>query len=844
MSTQHSALVEAGQRLTPQICGELVQAIESAGGIEVFAIGSLDEAGLVREVEIVARGTIDTVPALGPYFEKGSVLIHNHPSGYLQPSEADVAIAADAGTYGVGSYIVNNAVSELYIVAEPARRKSYRMLDEEGLSGALDQGGKLSQKMPAFEPRASQIAMTSDVASLFNQGGILAAEAGTGVGKSFAYLVPAMAWAQGNEERVVISTATINLQDQLFSKDIPLVASIFKKKLKAVLVKGRSNYVCKRRLGEAIEEEGLLLDDESPLKRILAWDESGGSGDRADLPFRVEDQVWNKVCSEADACISIRCPSRERCHVISVRKNAADAQIIVVNHHLLFADLASRQRGSGLEQTSILPAYSSLILDEAHSIEASATSLFTESFTRFSVVKKLSRLWRKNRTGQFGALAKLSVIPAIGKSLLKSFEPAVKEIQGSMSDLEAATIRLLSTETTLRLREKNQEIVSSVCEPAGRLQRSILALTKIIADILETLPESRAQDPSAFEARIIARGLNELADLIARLKDFDANPDTIFWLEKSRTSQKDIFISFNATPLEVAAILERSVFEKVRTVVCTSATLSVGGSFDFWMKRIGISKQREDVETKHYPSPFPFSSNAILAVDSQAPEPAEGQGSFQKLRGRRRRPPPHGLQGAGLGPLHELRHPFGHLREGQARHGEGRHHLLQAGHGRPLSAPHHVQERHLVGPLRHRFLLGRRRRARGDAFDGRHHQAALQGSQRSHPAGPRRGRREARRQFLHGNQRARGHHQVQAGFRQAHPPLRRQGRGRRSRPTSRHGSIRPAFHRKSPEMQADHRWHRDDSPGSGAIPGRLTLFPCPISTALVQCEAMQGKSTS
>jgi len=507
------------------------------------------------------------------------------------------------------------------------------MLDEEGLSGALDQGGKLSQKMPAFEPRASQIAMTSDVASLFNQGGILAAEAGTGVGKSFAYLVPAMAWAQGNEERVVISTATINLQDQLFSKDIPLVASIFKKKLKAVLVKGRSNYVCKRRLGEAIEEEGLLLDDESPLKRILAWDESGGSGDRADLPFRVEDQVWNKVCSEADACISIRCPSRERCHVISVRKNAADAQIIVVNHHLLFADLASRQRGSGLEQTSILPAYSSLILDEAHSIEASATSLFTESFTRFSVVKKLSRLWRKNRTGQFGALAKLSVIPAIGKSLLKSFEPAVKEIQASMSDLEAAAIRLLSTETTLRLMEKNQEIVSSVCEPAGRLQRSILALTKIIADILEALPESRAQDPSAFEARIIARGLNELADLIARLKDFDANPDTIFWLEKSRTSQKDIFISFNATPLEVAAILERSVFEKVRTVVCTSATLSVGGSFDFWMKRIGISKQREDVETKHYPSPFPFSSNAILAVDAQAPSPQKAKEAFKSYVG-------------------------------------------------------------------------------------------------------------------------------------------------------------------------------------------------------------------
>jgi len=426
MSTAHSAHVDAAQRLTSRIRDELKAAIESAGGNEIFAIGLLDESGLVCEVEIVARGTSDAVPALGPYFEKGSVLIHNHPSGFLQPSDADVAIAAEAGTYGVGSFIVDNNLEEVFIVAEPVRRKSFRMLDEEGLSGALDKGGKLSRMMPAFEPRASQIAMTADVASVFNSGGILAAEAGTGVGKSFAYLVPAMAWAQGNEERVVISTATINLQDQLFSKDIPLVSSIFRKKPKTVLVKGRANYICKRRLGEAIEEEGLLLEEDHPLKRILAWDNSGGSGDRADLPFRVDDQVWSKVCSEAETCVSIRCPSRERCHVIAVRKNAADAQIIVVNHHLLFADISSRQRGSGLEQTSILPAYTSLILDEAHSIEASATSLFTESFSRFSVLKKLSRLWRKNRTGQFGALAKLAAIPSIGKSLLKAFEPAMQ----------------------------------------------------------------------------------------------------------------------------------------------------------------------------------------------------------------------------------------------------------------------------------------------------------------------------------------------------------------------------------------------------------------------------------
>ena len=136
MSTLHSARVEPGQRMTQKTCDELREAIESASGNEIFAIGSLDEAGLVCEVEIVARGTADAVPALGPYFEKGSVLIHNHPSGFLQPSDADVAIAADAGTYGVGSYIVDNAVSDLFIVAEPVRRKSVQDARRGGIGGS------------------------------------------------------------------------------------------------------------------------------------------------------------------------------------------------------------------------------------------------------------------------------------------------------------------------------------------------------------------------------------------------------------------------------------------------------------------------------------------------------------------------------------------------------------------------------------------------------------------------------------------------------------------------------------------------------------------------------------
>jgi ATP-dependent DNA helicase DinG len=630
MPGSNKAIVDALERLSESAIASLREAIASNAGCEVFAIGTMDGVGLIDSVEIVARGTDDTVPALGGYFEKGSVLIHNHPSGTLRPSDADVAVAAEAGSFGVGSFIVDNPVEKLFVIAEPARKKAWKMLDSAGLAGALDSGGKLSLKMRTFEPRDSQIQMTADVADIFNSGGILAAEAGTGVGKSFAYLIPAIGWALGNDERVVISTATINLQDQLYAKDIPLVASIFKKPVKAVLVKGRANYLCGRRLAEALEEEGLLADADHPLRKLKAWEESGGGGDRADISFRVEDAVWNRVCSEADYCLSLRCPLREKCHVIAVRKEAADAQIVVVNHHLLFADIQARKRGSGVEQTSILPAYTALVLDEAHSLESSATSLFSESFSRFTVAKKLSRLRRKSRAGEFGVAAKLAALQKPKARDIPGLDLALKEVLSRMSDLEASALGLIGSENSFRLREKNPDIESRICAPAGNLQRSILAVTKILSDAIAALPDDKSGDSAVTDARLAVRSLNDLADLAARLKDFDSNPDSVAWMEKTRSSQREIFLTFTSTPLDVSVLLERTVFDKVRTVVCTSATLSVGGSFAYWMKRAGIDQKREDVEAKTYLSPFPFSSNAVLAIDKGAPHPQNAKERFRE----------------------------------------------------------------------------------------------------------------------------------------------------------------------------------------------------------------------
>ena len=269
--------MEAKERFTAGAIEALREAIEEAGGNEVFAACRLDGDGLLAEVLVAARGNKGAVLALDSYLERGDVVVHNHPSGTLRPSDADLQVAGEAGSKGVGSCIVNNAVTEVYVVAEPARRKALAYLDEEEIAGVLDSGGKMSGMIPDYEPRPSQVRLARDITTAYNEARILAAEAGTGVGKSFAYLIPSFAWAIRNEERIVISTATINLQKQLVDKDIPVVQRLFRKKTKAVLVKGRANYLCRNRLREALDEEGLLATEGSPLRAIEAWAETSTS---------------------------------------------------------------------------------------------------------------------------------------------------------------------------------------------------------------------------------------------------------------------------------------------------------------------------------------------------------------------------------------------------------------------------------------------------------------------------------------------------------------------------------------------------------------------------------------
>ena len=237
----------------PAVAG-LRAAIQEAGGREVFCVGNGDAGGVVHEVTIAARGNRHAVAVLAPYVDGADLLIHNHPSGELEPSAADLAAAGYVGEQGKGFCIVDNEVTRIYVVAEPVPGRDRRPLDTRELAATLRAGGALQRLHPGYEQRSGQIALLQSVCDAFNDEVIVAAEAGTGIGKSLAYLIPAVAWAAANDERVVVSTATINLQQQLLAQDLPLVQRILGTQVKSCLVLGRSNYLCLRRLRDAYAE--------------------------------------------------------------------------------------------------------------------------------------------------------------------------------------------------------------------------------------------------------------------------------------------------------------------------------------------------------------------------------------------------------------------------------------------------------------------------------------------------------------------------------------------------------------------------------------------------------------
>lgn len=613
--------MNTNEKFTLKVIDIMKDAITDADGNEVLFLGKLDEDGIISLIEVGARGDENSVPAIFPHMLKGDVVIHNHPSGGLKPSGADLNVASMLGNDGIGFYIIDNNVSKVYVVVEPIILKDRENLGD--LTYLLEPGGPLSKLDKNYEYRESQSHLLKDITYALNHDSVLAAEAGTGVGKSFAYLIPAIKWADVNEDRIVISTGTINLQQQLIEKDIPLAKKILGSEVKTVLVKGRGNYICHKRFFTVIEEDSLFRDDDHHLNQIRDWMKNTKTGSLSDLSFVPSREIWNSICSEAETCTGIKCSYFNKCFSMKAKKEASTAGIIVVNHHLLFADLAMRLEGAGFEGSAVLPPFYKIIFDEAHNIEDSATSFFSERYNKFTLIKYLNRLLGKKMGKRYGSLAKLDKFIDENANL-SDVVPMIEEIKDKAGVLDQLCLDFTGGSSLHIEGEPKDTLTFGILNPALKLQQAILNLTQELGNALKSVDEEFHDYDAFIETVRLKSKFESFAVFFEKFRSYREYNDDIFWVDKSKTSTGDTFVNYSITPLDISSLMNEAVFEPYSSVICTSATLTVNNSFNFWKKRVGIQYVApERVIEKIYDSPFDYHNRVFLGVPTDIPLPNE-----------------------------------------------------------------------------------------------------------------------------------------------------------------------------------------------------------------------------
>ncbi len=483
--------------------------------------------------------------------------------------------------------------------------------------------GLVAKRIPAYEHRPQQMEMATAVADALRDQKHLIVEAGTGVGKSYAYLVPAILHATSTENRmsepsdengdddkedrirrVVISTHTISLQEQLMGKDIPLLNAVIPLEFSSVLVKGRGNYVSLRRLDLANQRAVNLLSSESEhdqLRSLVAWAGSTNDGSKSSMAFKPSASLWDEVASDSGNCMGRKCPKFEDCFYYKARRRVQNAQILIVNHALFFSDLALRDAGGG-----ILPKYDAVIMDECHTVEAVASDHLGLSVGTSQIDYTLRKLYNPNTDK--------GLLVALG---LTQLTKECYECSNRLADMIAELAGWLSDRTTANGRVREPKIVDN------NLSKPLQAL----AAQLERFGKDH-KDANTRQEMISAQ--NRLEILAMSLDSWleQKLPDSVYWLEKSE-GRMGTRVLMRCSPIDVGPTLRRMLFQKVPSVIMTSATLASrrDGGFEFFQSRIGASGSL----TKQLGSPFNYREQVELILLDDLPDPSSNRAQFEAI---------------------------------------------------------------------------------------------------------------------------------------------------------------------------------------------------------------------
>ncbi len=460
-------------------------------------------------------------------------------------------------------------------------------------------GGLLSKSHSAYEFRRGQLQMAQAVEEALAERKHLIVEAGTGTGKTLAYLVPVLR----SGKRVIISTGTKNLQEQLFYRDIPFLEKVLGP-LRVCYMKGRNNYLCRHRLYQLTNQPILNgLQEIEQYGAIAEWEKTTETGDRSEISALPESsELWAKLDARADACMGQKCQQYERCFITEMHRRAMESDIIIVNHHLFFADLAIKMASDGAPDAGILPECEAVIFDEAHELEEVASSYF-------GVTVSTSRVEDLIRDTE-SILIREKQLSTSAQQSIHSLRERSNFFFGLLPDRDGR----FAFETRREFLEENGDEYLGVMNALTRLATEIEALT-----------------PKPEEAHSLLRRISEIRVQLSFILESN-DPNTVFWIERrgggrtaapsdsrrsSPRASRPTHVFLQATPIDVSAILQNTLFQQIETTVLTSATLAVGGGFEYIRNRLGMENASEVVIHSH----FDYENQAILYVPPDLPDP-------------------------------------------------------------------------------------------------------------------------------------------------------------------------------------------------------------------------------
>lgn len=560
---------------------------------------------------------------------KNEVVIRTTKPNQLYPSDMELELSEELYTRRNIAYcLLSSDLDDFYFVQDIDRI----FLEEIDIENYFAKDGILAKEIKGFEYREEQEEMAQYIQDAINEDRKIIVEAGTGTGKTLAYLIPSIKWAVTNKKKVIIATNTINLQEQLLLKDIPLAKSIIKDEFSYVLVKGRNNYVCKRLfnelvLGKSIDIETFSMEAREQIEYILKWGNKTKTGDKAELPFEVYPDVWELVQSTTELCLGKKCPYRKECFYMKTRMEKMEADILISNHHVFFADLNVRAETDFDSEYLILPRYDMVIFDEAHNVESVARSYFSVEVSKISFTRLLNRIYQKKNKRKKEKSALIRVEDTIDEKdledgqqyiyLLNTLKEEISILQNIGDEYfdEIRKIYETNTEAPIKKSLNNFEMTKSrflenLREKKDIFQSKLADFLNLMMSFNNVIDGEKDKNPEVINFNNHLKMFKAYIDSFKFINSFE-DDNYIYWLD---INSKRTNVILTATPLNIAQKLSTVLFDNLDRLVFASATIVVNGNFDYFKKSLGLDE--EDCIEAIIKSPFDYDEQMSVYIPS------------------------------------------------------------------------------------------------------------------------------------------------------------------------------------------------------------------------------------